>query len=114
MWRRNFSKNGTDKLHVDFIKMDKKSMLITFNGKVKLRKFLGHGTLSKTPGMEAKICKNVKIIFACPNNFELLLAFFFDGAQTRRHKTLRKTTRAKERRSENAAMKSLPPSHISH
>ena len=89
-------------------------MLMMFNGKVKLMKFFGHGTLSKTPGMEAKICKKVKIIFACPNNFELLLAFFFDGAQTRRQKTLRKTTRAKERRSENAAMKSLPPSHISH
>ena len=34
--------------------------------KVKEIKFVGHGTLSKTPGMEAKICKNVKMIFICP------------------------------------------------
>jgi hypothetical protein len=45
----NFCKNGTAKLHVDFIKIDKKSRLIIFRGIVKFKKIVGQGTLSKTP-----------------------------------------------------------------
>ena len=111
MWRINFCKNGTDKLHVDFMKTDKKSMLMMFRGNVKFMKLVGHGTLSKTPGMEAKICKNVKIIFICPKYVALCFALFADGAQTKMNKTIKKMITANENKNTNAAPRLLPPAH---
>ena len=62
MCKTNWSRKGTDKLQERFIKADKKSKLTKLNVKVKLTKGNGQGTLSKTPGMAAKICRKDKMI----------------------------------------------------
>jgi hypothetical protein len=69
-------------------------------------------TLSKTPGMAAKICRKDKMILTCPKIPLPRIAFLRDGAQAKTPRSNRKTASANPIIERKALRKLAPPEHL--